>query len=279
MLGYIAADLQWEQFNELWTFALREYSVPEFHAVDFFPRQRQRSSTNPYRGWSDDLRIEFLDTLLGIRAHCRLVPIGWAVNISDFQALTYEQRRFFTGGYLETNLHVEGVNTEEQRTRLRRKFKTSGAPSRPYMVAFNQFLYDAWWVATDDALIHVVLDRQGALESGATQYFNRSWLRHDEVASKRFASISYQDSRDIPALQAADMYAYAWGRYLEGSKNDEIRYVMRKLTRLKKHLGLADAPYFKKELERLHKEDLSNEDHLIGLVDGTLETEYYEGGV
>ena len=82
MLGYIAAPLQWERFNDLWRIALQHYGVPEFHAVDFFPRQRQRSHANPYRGWPDNQRIEFLDILLGIRAHCRLVPIGWAVNRS-----------------------------------------------------------------------------------------------------------------------------------------------------------------------------------------------------
>ena len=63
ILGYIAAPLQWQRFNELWKMALKNYEVPEFHSIDFFPRDRQRSSTNPYRGWSDERRIEFYRAL------------------------------------------------------------------------------------------------------------------------------------------------------------------------------------------------------------------------
>lgn len=277
ILGYIAAPLQWQRFNELWKRSLENYEVPEFHSIDFFPRDRQRSSTNPYRGWSEERRIEFLDTLLGIRAHCRLVPIGWAVDVNAFRALTYEQRRFFTGGYLWTQMSGEKVEgtTNQFNMALRRKFTTSGAPSQPYLAAFDLFLKDVHDMATDDALIHVVFDQQNVLQSGATDHFNRSWAGGGYAGGMQFVSIGYQTSHSEPALQLADLYSYPWGRYLHGSMTDELRHAMRKLTRLKKHLNIADEDHFHREWRKL-QDDLAGENRIAGITDERLDVHVRE---
>ena len=71
--------------------------MTEVPGIDFFPRERQRSSTNPYRNWPVERRFEFLNTLLGIRAYYRLVPIGWAGDVKAFRAMPDKQQQPLTG--------------------------------------------------------------------------------------------------------------------------------------------------------------------------------------
>jgi len=142
-------------------------------------------------------------------------------------------------------------------------------------VAFDHFLADTLHIATDDALIHVVFDAQNALASGATDYFNKRWAVSGYPGEKRFVSIAYADSKNEPPLQAADLYAYTWGRYLEGAISEEVRHAMSKLTAIKRHLGLADAAYFRKQLQDLNK-DMSGENHIAGVTDGRREIDFRE---
>ena len=71
--------------------------MTEVHGIDFFPRERQRSSTNPYRNWPDERRFEFLNPLFGIRAYYRLVPIGGAGDVKAFRAMPDKQQQPLTG--------------------------------------------------------------------------------------------------------------------------------------------------------------------------------------
>ena len=170
---------------------------------------------------------------------------------------------------------VEGT-TDRFNMSLRRKFITSGAPSQPYLAAVDLFLKDVHDMAAgDDALIHVVFDQQNALQSGATDHFNKSWAGGGYADGMQFVSIGYRASSLEPALQLADLYAYSWGRYLHDRMTDELRHAMRKLTRLKKHLNIADKEHFQREWDEL-QEDLAGENSMAGITDDRLDVMFLE---
>ena len=248
LLGYVGAPRQWSSFKNRWRDAPQERGISEFHAIDFFQGRKV------YRDWPGDKRRLLLDTLLAIIASHRIVPIGWAVDIRAFKALRPDERRFFTGAHIETHTRanrVDGYNQFE--VHLRRRFTTSGAQSQPYLVAFNQFLYDCFRISANHALLHVVFDRQNVLESGSIQMFHERWKGGGFPGGKEFASITYADSANEPPLQAADLYAYAWGRCLNNAPTENVRHAMSSLTARKRKLPVADADYFEEELTKLRQ--------------------------
>ncbi len=233
--GYIGSPRQWDSFEKAWAAILDTYQVPEFHSKDFFPLQR-RGHVAPFKDWSAAKASEFLGELLGILdRHRRIAPIGRAINVKDFQALPYDDRRLLTGGSILLHNRVN-------RRRLDAKWKAHGAPSRPYLLAFQYFLVDALTAAKDGVGIHFVFDTQNALEARATETF-REFIVEQSGAS--LESITFTDSKLKAGLQAADMHAYLWHRWLtERPLTKDMTTAMTRICKKKETMGILDAESF-----------------------------------
>ncbi|HEY8767484.1 MAG TPA: DUF3800 domain-containing protein [Dehalococcoidia bacterium] len=209
--GYIGSPRQWDNLRHAWQAVLVKYGVPEFKAIDVFQPARWVHRPH-FRDWSEARMQTFLGELLSIIDRRRIDPIGGALHVPAWNALTHNQRRFFTGGMLGT----KAVIYADGSVRVTPKFKTSGAPSRPYMGVFQAFVGEALEKTPTGAVVNFVFDRQNVIESRAVETFHELFKNGqlpDELKAK-LGDITYADSHREEPLQAADLYAYFWNRFL-----------------------------------------------------------------
>jgi len=253
LLGYIGAPAEWESFNAEWKAILAEYGISEFHSIVFFSEGRRKSTNDPYRNWPPEKRLKFLDALLGAIHKHDIQPIGWAVDVVAFRALNEEQRRYLTGAHLESTFHIRMVDDQGHGIASQsRKLKTSGAQSKPYMLAFLHFLADAFKISPNDSSMHFMFD--ASKQEGVAKETFSHW-RGEYPDKKRFESITFADSKYYPQLQAADLLAYSWYRKItHATVSSEILRARQSLVLKKRYLQLADATYFESNLKKLQQE-------------------------
>jgi hypothetical protein len=213
--GYIAAPKQWAKFRRQWRRILRKYHVPEFHAWDFYQPER-RKRTEHYHGWSEEKECEFLAALLRTINECDIRPIGVAIHVPSFNAFDHDERRYLSGGLLATHAfgHPDGSTVV-----LKEDFKSSGAPSRPYMAIFQRFVGEALLKAPSKTTVHFTFDIQNLLAPRAIETFHEQFKSghlppHLEAKA---GTIRYAKSIEEEPLQAADLCAYFWNRELNKS--------------------------------------------------------------
>jgi len=253
LLGYLASPEEWALFRRDWQEALRAARVPEFHAKIFFPRRFKRAShDNPFTDWSEVKAAQFLDSLLGLIDRYRLWPIGGAASVPDFLQLGLRERRLLTGAQLR-------VRTEVGRTGLsvvRERFISSGAPDRPYFLCLQSLMTEAIYFSKPvrDAHIDFWLDRQGSLEGRIRDTYREiiSLGNFSNVGS--LGDLAFADSQSSPELQAADLYAYVWNRYLHKNTNSELRRAFAALTKKRTNIGVVGKAFYEKVLAAGRKE-------------------------
>lgn len=178
--GFIGTPEQWKKFDGAWRTVLRRHDQKEFHAKNVF----RRGHAKPH------LR-RFVNDLLGVVAkHKKLLPFLSIVSVADFKALSYGERRHFTGA-----LHSKT------------KWMSSGAPSKPYFVAFCESIKIAIYEARERDRISFWFGRQDQYESLALASYGYAQEVLPEFLSK-FGSISFA-THSNSALQFADFLVYA----------------------------------------------------------------------
>lgn len=55
VMGYMATPEAWDAARASWRDALAKADVPYFHAIEFFHRERWRSSSSYYNGWDEEI--------------------------------------------------------------------------------------------------------------------------------------------------------------------------------------------------------------------------------
>jgi hypothetical protein len=231
LAGYLGSPRQWLSFGEKWRKELGKVGLSEFHATDFFAAEPPA----PYSALSHEERISLVVGLARCIHSHRINPLGANVEWSVFRGFTKGERRFLTSGTLA------GV-----------KFKTSGAPSKPYFLLFQQCLVEAADKTKPGKVVHFVFDQQDEFSPFASTVFNScKTLKFPAVADK-MGSCTFDDRRKVGApLEAADFLVHCWYVYTQrgaGLGCDEVRR--------QAHNALIGSGKTKKGLYRFSKEDI-----------------------
>lgn len=186
--GYFGGPGQMKRFDTAWRDTLKRFNFPmrDFHAKDLL----KRHSAHP-----------MLQALAQVAASQRKVyPVAYGIVVDDFNSFSLDERRFMTGATL---MQDSG------------KLVTSGCPSKPYFVPFQQVLK----IVTDNApvggLAHfhfglgnifaeyaLAMFRQIKDEAPIHKAFN-SWNSRDRLGDPAFPL-----ARDTAPLQAADLLVH-----------------------------------------------------------------------
>lgn len=195
--GFIGTVKQWARFDELWG----PSSSTPFHAKEFFARAPNGQRIGRYVGWSDARAQVYFDRILRAIEKPRLLPIGSALDVAAFKALTEEDRHRLTGG--EWGRH---------------KIRLSGAPTKPYYLPFQDAI--AWSLneaeRRGDFFVYFTFDEQHQLEKHAINVYNRIKEASRTMmpdSARRMAGIAYESDEFNIGLQAADLLCYAWGKF------------------------------------------------------------------
>jgi hypothetical protein len=201
--GHIGSPRQWDRFNVRWRSVLASEEVDELHAKDFFQHAHWRSLQSPYHGWTASRADAFLVRLLEVVSVSRIMPIGCAVSLADFESQPQEMRQFLTGAKGLAYFGADGSVT----TSLK-----GGAPARPYQSAWLFLIFDALLqVHAKEVKVHFAFDEQHDYEGLVQQAY--ASLRKTLAApwADQLGGISYENSRDYPGIQLADLYCYLMG--------------------------------------------------------------------
>ena len=252
IVGYIASPRQWKLFRSDWKKVLGK--IPEFHSIDYFPRDRWVSRKSPYCGWTEAKAKTFIDKLVGVIASHKLAPIGGALKVSEFLEFSEEQRLLINGASLFTNIHrQEGGPLEIQNKVLRQE-----ASPRPYFVPFMGLLTEAVRasVRAHDAKVHLYFDEKKDQEARAIDAYGRFKKNYPDPATVNLVGITHASSLDETPLQAADLYAYVLNRHLRGKTTPELRRIFPSLLRKKESVVVAGRDYCNQLLEFVKQDSL-----------------------
>lgn len=194
LLGWSSA---WSVFHEEWEQIRAEEGIPNpFHMVDFVHHAEKFKT-----GWeSPEKRARVLNRLLAAIGRANVAPIGAAVVLADFNALT-----------------------DAQRNRLR----------SPYYVAFQEVTRLIAFAAADTALttainfsqakVSMVYARARGYTGPAEELWNEVKRAPGHLGGYWMSSYTTGEPSDYTPLQAADLWAYSLGHILEHQphKNNE----------------------------------------------------------
>lgn len=195
--GFVGMVQEWEQFEAIWE--LYGTKTP-FHAKRFFARNPRGDRVSPYNGWSDEQADKYFKELLRAINDANITPVASGVHLDAFWQFSSEERHKLTGATWGQH------------------FQLSGAPNRPYYLPFQ------------DVMIHVVegmknpnrgvsfsFDENPPFARHANQIYFRikdAATRADAEFAARMNRITFESDSINIGLQAADLLAYSWFKYL-----------------------------------------------------------------
>jgi len=211
LAGYIGSVRQGLLFEKAWLKVLSDFNLPEFHAKKFFAAREE-----PYRSLSSEEQRKLLDGLLGAIHQHGITPVAASVVKRDFEQLTQNERRFVTGGLVGGNGNY--------------RWRTSGAPSKPYFLVFQWCIAKAVKLAKVGKVVQFIFDQQNEYAPLALQLFQEAKLLLSPEESARVGGCAFLSRLDAPPLQAADLLAHCWYSQQEQSADKKRNYALRELT-------------------------------------------------
>ncbi|HVG10429.1 MAG TPA: hypothetical protein VNM67_22175 [Thermoanaerobaculia bacterium] len=181
----------------------------DFHAKDFFAAKKP-----PYSLLTKEQRSKFIQTVTEAANAPRINPLGAAVQVEAFNALSYGERRFLTGGI-----------------RAGHRFWTSGSPSRPWFLAFQFCIRQAAKLTKPGKTVNFIFDQQKEFASLAlAQFAEMKQMMLGPSERKKLGGCYFKPRGEFPALYLVDLLAHCGKAYAEGEgKESERIYALERL--------------------------------------------------
>jgi hypothetical protein len=187
--GFCGKKGPWRRFHTEWGSALKRFSVPsdKFRAKDVVKRQ------GFFGGWDEDKQRAFLNSLGEAVAAYRIYPVAYGIFVDDFLKFSLNERKFLTGAQWDAQ---------------KRKFLTSGCPSKPYIVPFVECLKVVTSHTPMGGRAHFYCGTDRALGEYATALFRYIKTRSVALNTDKLGTIGFPFASQTPPLQAADLFSY-----------------------------------------------------------------------
>jgi hypothetical protein len=246
--GFLARADEWGAFTVEWEDALAEWGLPFFHMVDFENRRKGYD-------WPEEVRRARISRLLAIIDRHVLGSVGIGISLGDYDAVFPEGEvpegpniRELAPGIWAPGSQEPG-EPEPPTPRpgdLRRK---SGGP---YGLAATAAALDVTKLIkglTGDPHVAYVFEA-GAVGAGQILKIFQDILADESTRREtRVLSITFEDKRQFPQLQAADLLAYELHKHLPRQLGLEVRptrYTLRELAKSPRRWGWLNADELRK---------------------------------
>jgi hypothetical protein len=198
--GYFGGPGQMRRFDKAWRDTLKQFDFPmkDFHAKDLLKHR----DANPM----------LLALAHVVATQPKVYPVAYGIVVEDFNSFSLDERRFMTGATL---MQDSG------------KLVTSGCPSKPYFVPFQQVLK----IVTDNAPVGGLAHFYFGLGQKFAEYARAMFcqIKDEEPVKKAFSSWRSRERLGVPAfplaqdtapLQAADLLVHTvYQHMLKGIAN------------------------------------------------------------
>jgi hypothetical protein len=206
--GYYAARPQWKKYEVAWKRILRREGIKEFHAKVFFGPAPQGSE---YYGWSTARRKWYISDLLEAITDNELHAIGAGVMLADWNRLDLKQRRYLTGAEYSPALN---------------KFKSSGCPTKPYFLPFQDCILKVIKHCKRGEKAHFFFDLNKQF-SGYSVDLYALIKKHQTTfpfQSDSLGTLSLPTGLEAVHLQAADLFCYLLKQHMNSKlTNNRIK--------------------------------------------------------
>jgi len=190
VVGFVGSRRNWQLFESSWA---KASGGVDFHGKEFFARVRGER-VGPYKGWTDQKAEDYLIGLEDVVTSTDVHAIGSVINVRDFKALSLGDRKYLTGAIY--------------RVRARR-FRTSGAPTKPFFLGFGDCMAAAAaHVRKPNWKVNIVWDRQNEFAGLATKLFETALEIGVPGLQDRLGELSFRPKTGLGGLQAADLLAH-----------------------------------------------------------------------
>lgn len=223
MAGFTGGYNQWRHLERRWKDVVKVLPDSDFHAHIFFNRDALGKCIGPYKTWSDDDALRFLDDLLDAIESASLHPIGAGVAYTAFNQRTLDERIFLTGGIRRSD-----------------RWLTSGSPDKPYYLAFQHCVTAAIERAKGSHIkVNFFCDTQKHLAPYAHDLYERYKKRHP-LRVAHCGELSYVSRLDINVVQAADLLSHVAYRHRTNPSSETGHALFRLTDNKKSRLRLYD---------------------------------------
>jgi len=173
LAGYVAGDLNWTDFAQLWIHSLVKHNISCIHMKDLIPIQGEYKKL----GWDVLKRNEVLTDFIDIIKDTDLIGVGVGVDANTWRTLPKEL----------TREHGNAMEFCLQRV--------------------SRLIVDRLSKAAPRDLLSLIFDCD--IEFASRRFNIFSWVReHNAVAAQYFASIAFANPLYYVGLQAADFVAW-----------------------------------------------------------------------
>ncbi|MBN4064589.1 DUF3800 domain-containing protein [Dehalococcoides mccartyi] len=197
--GFVAESSRWRLFTEEWQATIHSYDLDYFHMTDF------ESYQGPYASWTTDELKNCINQLLDIIHRHVIQSVGIIIPLRSFDQIMSERAKSICGD-------AYGLAAIQCWANL-----ASTARDPRIDSAFEVVMEDG--AKGKGSLLEVV-----RAASGDSEWFENN----------RISSLSFEDKREFPPLQAADILAYELykhGLRQFGSEKRPGRFPLRQLRR------------------------------------------------
>jgi hypothetical protein len=192
--GYFGGVNQWKRFERQWKRIIDREGIEEFHAKQFWGKDKNGNRVGPYKRWDDRRAAKFQNDLVEVIRGCRIFPFSAAVVTDDWKVLPEDERRWLTGAFLQGG-----------------KYKTTGAPNKPYYLPFGFCIQTAARYCKPGLRIDYSFDLNNAYRGYSTTYY--AYMKQWNIYREYLGEIAFPTSKDALPLQAADLLAFHSCRY------------------------------------------------------------------
>jgi hypothetical protein len=204
MGGYYGHENSWKSFSKSWDKVLRKFGVESFHSKRFYGRDRGGNRIDDYVGWDEKKAEDFMDSLLTVICRDKLYPLGYAVNLIDWDTFSLADKKILTGGKY-----------------IKDKWRAEGKFTKPMFLPFRLVVEKSADNCPKDEKVHYFFGIDEASLGWAAQYL--AMLKDSGARfSSRLGNIVGAESKAIP-LQAADLLAYQLRGYAEAKISSPVR--------------------------------------------------------
>lgn len=211
MGGLIADSSAWETLSDIWRAALKDAGVTgPFHMRHYAHRRGE------FKGWTEERRQALFGRLVDAIVTIDAVPTGCVVSLDDFNAAPDFLKKFYREPYF---MAFQMVTRGAALQALPKTIPFE--PETVAMVFAEQLEYGATTSGSE------AQERQ----AGAAQQL---WIAMKNMTTygQWMSSFSTDSPDKVPALQAADLFAYELTKEFENLVNrpeDDMRWALRRI--------------------------------------------------
>ena len=190
--GYYGTHAAWRKFEGEWRVILRKYGLEShgFHAKEFWGHKNGKR-VPPYDGWTDEKASSFIDSLVQTITRNRIFPVGNAIIVGEWNALSLDQRRSLSGAEFKNG-----------------RFVSSGSPNKPYYIPFLFCVYNSVNHSGTTEKVHFFAGLDKDFSKYAVVLYQGILKDERILVRDLLGNIDFPLSKDTPPLQAADLLAY-----------------------------------------------------------------------